>query len=241
MKLNCDLGESFAAWKMGLDDEVMPHIDMANIACGFHASDPNTLQQTLSLAIQHKVTIGAHPSYHDLIGFGRRSIKHSEQEIINLMHYQIGAIDGMAQSQGALVKYVKPHGALYNDMMANDEVFSAVVKSIDRYYRPLKLMILSTADNERYQHIASKYSVDLLFEAFADRRYTDKGRLTPRTEPGAVLNKQQVIEQVTLLITEGVVISNNDNRLTLKADTLCVHGDNIEAVALVKEIKALCR
>ncbi|QDP01762.1 5-oxoprolinase subunit PxpA [Thalassotalea sp. PS06] len=241
MKLNCDLGESFAAWKMGLDEEVMPHIDMANIACGFHASDPDTLQKTLSLAIEHNVLIGAHPSYQDLHGFGRRSIKHSEREIINLMHYQIAAIDGMAQSQGAMVHYVKPHGALYNDMMAKPEVFTAVVKSIHQFYRPLKLMILATADAANYQKIAEQYSVELIFEAFADRRYTPEGRLTPRTEQGAILNKQQVMEQVTLLVNQGQVITNAGTPLSLKADTLCVHGDNHESVALVKEIKALCQ
>ncbi|WP_394174959.1 5-oxoprolinase subunit PxpA [Thalassotalea litorea] len=241
MKLNCDLGESFAAWTMGLDEQVMPHIDMANIACGFHASDPNILQQTLALAIKHKVTIGAHPSYQDLVGFGRRSIKHTEREIINLMHYQIAAIDGMAQSMAALVKYVKPHGALYNDMMANDDIFIAVVKSINDYYRPLKLMILATANAEHYQKIANDYGVELLFEAFADRRYTDQGLLTPRSEPGAVLNKDQVMEQVKGLVNDGVVITNQGNRLSLKADTLCVHGDNLDAIALVKDIKALCQ
>ncbi|TLU67652.1 5-oxoprolinase subunit PxpA [Thalassotalea litorea] len=240
MKLNCDLGESFSAWKMGQDEHVMPHIDMANIACGFHASDPNTLQQTLALAIKHNVMIGAHPSYQDLVGFGRRSIKHSEQEIINLMHYQIGAIDGMAQSQGSLVQYVKPHGALYNDMMANDDIFTAVIKSIHGFYRPLKLMILATAQAGHYQTIARNYSVELLFEAFADRRYTSDGLLTPRTESGAVLTKSEVLEQVKNLVTDGVVMTSEGTRLPLQADTLCVHGDNIEAVSLVKEIRALC-
>ena len=125
MKLNCDLGESYGSWQMGLDAEVMPHIDMANIACGFHAGDADVMARTLALAKQHGVVIGAHPSYPDLQGFGRRSMALSHSEIVNCMRYQIAALDGMALSAGVTLSYVKPHGALYNDMMAKPAVFAA--------------------------------------------------------------------------------------------------------------------
>src|SRR5690606_37319966 len=138
MKLNCDLGESFGSWQMGLDADVMPYIDMANIACGFHAGDADVMAKTLQLAKQHGVAVGAHPSYPDLQGFGRRSMALSASEIINTMRYQIAALDGMALSAGVALSYVKPHGALYNDMMSKPAEFEAVldvgagsIKSLD--------------------------------------------------------------------------------------------------------------
>jgi UPF0271 protein len=117
--LNCDIGESFGSWTMGLDAEIMPFIDCANIACGFHAGDPSIMRKTVSLALSHGVQIGAHPAYQDLVGFGRRSMAYATQELQDILHYQIGALDGICRAQGGRVSYVKPHGAMYNDMMAN--------------------------------------------------------------------------------------------------------------------------
>ena len=142
--LNCDLGESYGSWTMGRDAHVMPHIDQANIACGFHAGDPLMIQKTLALAKQHHVVVGAHPAYPDLVGFGRRSMNCSQSEIVALISYQLSAIDGMAKSQGIELSYVKPHGALYNDMMSKDSIRSAVIQAIASYYRPVKLMLLAT-------------------------------------------------------------------------------------------------
>ena len=144
MKLNCDLGESFGAWKMGLDDCVMPHIDMANIACGFHAGDSDVIASTLALAKQNTVEIGAHPSYPDKQGFGRRSMTLTAQELSNCLHYQIAAIEGMAKLQGLTLSYVKPHGALYNDMMKDENLLLTVIKAIASYSPKLKLMIPAT-------------------------------------------------------------------------------------------------
>ncbi|GGO64663.1 5-oxoprolinase subunit PxpA [Bowmanella pacifica] len=237
MLLNCDLGESFGNWKMGLDDQVMPFIDQANIACGFHAGDPDVMQHTLSLAKQHQVSIGAHPAYLDLQGFGRRSMHLSSQEIINLLHYQIGALSAMATVQGMQLSYVKPHGALYNDMMAKPAVFAAVVEAIASFPQQLKLMILATAEPEQYQTAAGQ--VELLFEAFADRRYQDNGHLTPRSQPDAVLDTEQTLQQVKLLAAEGTVITQSGRKLALNPDTLCVHGDNPHALAMVKQIRDL--
>lgn len=239
MKLNCDLGESFGSWQMGLDDDVMPHIDMANIACGFHAGDADVIARTLALAKQHGVTIGAHPSYPDLQGFGRRSMALSHSEIINTLRYQIAALDGMALSTGLSLSYVKPHGALYNDMMSKPLVFDAVLDAIAGYYKPLKLMILATADQQHYSNVAAEKGVDLLFEAFADRRYTDDGQLTPRSQSGAVLHGVKLLTQVAQLVKQGTVTTDSGKQLALKADTLCVHGDNKAAIAQIQQIRAL--
>ncbi|RZF98638.1 5-oxoprolinase subunit PxpA [Pseudoalteromonas sp. CO348] len=237
MLLNCDLGESFGAWKMGLDEHVMPHIDMANVACGFHAGDPDVLAQTLKLVNTHQVTLGAHPSYPDRQGFGRRSMQLSEQEIINALHYQIAAIEGMAKVQGLTLNYVKPHGALYNDMMKSQRILSCVIKAISHYPSELKLMVLTTAQQASHQQLADDYNVSLIFEAFADRLYTDEGLLTPRSEAGAVHDKSALLAQVKQLHQQGSVTTASGKSLSLRADTLCVHGDNEASIALIEEIR----
>lgn len=237
MLLNCDLGESFGAWKMGLDEHVMPHIDMANVACGFHAGDPDVLAQTLKLVNTHQVTLGAHPSYPDRQGFGRRSMQLSEQEIINALHYQIAAIEGMAKVQGLTLSYVKPHGALYNDMMKSQRILSCVIKAISHYPSELKLMVLATAQQASHQQLADDYNVSLIFEAFADRLYTDEGLLTPRSEAGAVHDKSALLAQVKQLHQQGSVTTASGKSLSLRADTLCVHGDNEASIALIEEIR----
>ncbi|WP_019675204.1 5-oxoprolinase subunit PxpA [Arsukibacterium perlucidum] len=239
MQLNCDLGESYGSWTMGLDSQVMPYIDQANIACGFHAGDPDVMQRTLQLAKQHGVQIGAHPAYPDLNGFGRRSMQCSHNEIINLIHYQVAALDGMAQCQGLNLSYVKPHGALYNDMMSKPAVWQAVLQAIASYHQPLKLMLLADNNRQRYSEQAAALQVELLFEAFADRRYTDEGKLTPRSSNGAVLHGSEVLAQVTELVNDGSVTTATGQRLALNADTLCVHGDNPGAIAQVAQIRAL--
>lgn len=237
--LNCDLGESFGNWQMGLDSAAMPFIDQANIACGFHAGDASVMRQTLALAKQHQVAIGAHPAYQDLQGFGRRSMQYSAQEIIDLIHYQVAALDGMAQSQGLNLSYIKPHGALYNDMMNAPQIWQAVLAAVASYYKPLKLMILATAQAAQYRQEAAALGVSLLFEAFADRRYTAAGTLCPRNQAGAVLEGEAVLAQVRQLLNQGSVTTQCGNLLPLQADTLCVHGDNLAAITQLQQIRNL--
>ncbi|KZN34283.1 hypothetical protein N480_22020 [Pseudoalteromonas luteoviolacea S2607] len=239
MLLNCDLGESFGAWEMGLDSEVMPHIDMANIACGFHGGDPSVLANTLKLAKLHNVTIGAHPSYPDLQGFGRRSLNMSRQELIHCMHYQIAAVEGMARVSGLTLSYVKPHGALYNDMMRNEQILTTLIEAISLYPSNLKLMILATAQAEYHKSLAKQYDVALILEAFADRLYTDEGLLTPRNKPNAVHSETKLIEQVQHLAHRSCVVTAGGQTLSLPAQTLCVHGDNQTAIAQIKQIKEI--
>lgn len=239
MWLNCDLGESFGAWTMGLDEQVMPHIDAANIACGFHAGDPDVMANTLQLAKQHNVKIGAHPSYPDKQGFGRRSMKLKPQELIHCLHYQIAALEGMAKVQGLELDYVKPHGALYNDMMDSTDLLKTVMQAVSSYPSPLKLMVLATKEQDTHRRLAEQYGLNLYFEAFADRLYTDDGKLVSRTKPNAVHSSEQVLNQVRRLVSEQVVITESGQRLPLQADTLCVHGDNPAGIAQIATIKQL--
>lgn len=238
MKLNCDLGESFGSWVTGMDDEVMPYVDMANIACGFHASDPDVMAKTIQSAVRHGVTIGAHPGYDDKKGFGRRSIPHSQSELKNLVAYQVGAMMGMCLLYGAKVEYIKPHGALYNDMMSNVAVYKAIVECISQAKFGLPLMILAKVDNQEYQAIADEAGVELLFEAFADRAYTNEGTLSSRSLPGSVHHDSQlIINQVEQLVTKGTVTTIDGKELSLKADTICVHGDNPESINTVQLLR----
>ena len=239
MLLNCDLGESYGSWTMGLDEEVMPHIDQANIACGFHGGDPVTMRKTLGLAARHGVSVGAHPAYPDLVGFGRRSMNLSPDEIIGALHYQVAALEGMALSEGLQLDYVKPHGALYNDMMARPEVREAIMRALASYHRPLPLLLQATPAADRHRQEAEALGVAVRFEAFADRRYDDDGSLLSRRKPGAVLDRPNMLAQVHQLQREGTVTTVSGGTLHLQADTLCVHGDNMEGVQAIQEIRAL--
>jgi UPF0271 protein len=245
MKLNCDLGESFGSWKMGLDEAVMPNIDMANIACGFHAGDENVMFKTLSLAKMHDVEVGAHPGYKDIQGFGRRSIPHTEQEIINLVTYQVASLIGMAQTLDVNVTYIKPHGALYNDMMADADIRFAIYRAIKALNKgresKLKLMMLATNEADVHKQEASTFGLELLLEAFADRRYTETGKLQSRSINGSVLNKEQMLQQVQQLITKGSVETDAGSELLVAADTICVHGDNDAGVQMIREVRAICQ
>jgi 5-oxoprolinase (ATP-hydrolysing) subunit A len=240
--LNCDLGESYGNWAMGDDAGVMPHIDQASIACGFHAGDPLTIQRTLALAAAHGVAIGAHPAYPDLVGFGRRSMALSREEIIACLHYQIAALDGMAHSQGLTLSYVKPHGALYHDMMADRTVRAAILAAVAGYAsraQPLALMLQASAHAADHSAEANTAGVPLLFEVFADRCYCDDGSLLPRSQPGAVLDRERMLAQVARLQRDSAVTTDSGKTLPLQFDTLCVHGDNPEGVAAIAAIRTL--
>ncbi|WP_085656176.1 MULTISPECIES: 5-oxoprolinase subunit PxpA [unclassified Pseudomonas] len=236
--LNCDIGESFGSWTMGLDAEVMPFIDCANIACGFHAGDPGIMRKTVSLALSHGVKVGAHPAYQDLVGFGRRSMAYSAQELQDILHYQIGALDGICRAQGGRVSYVKPHGAMYNDMMANPAQLRAVIQAVAAYDRALPLMLMATRDNSAAQQLGDEYGVTLWFEAFADRAYDNAGRLVSRQLPGAVHHDPETVVRQALTIARGEsLVASDGSDLLLHADTLCVHGDNAASVAAVQRIR----
>lgn len=239
IRLNCDLGESFGAWKMGQDELILPLIDLASVACGFHAGDPQVMSETISLAKKHSVSIGAHPSYPDLVGFGRRSLKCTKDEIRAFVLYQIGAIFAFCKASGARLEFVKPHGALYNDMMRDDEILEAILEAMAKFDTSLKLMLLSTSQNAKFEKIAANFGINLLFEVFADRNYTDQGFLVPRTQENAVIkDDKEVIKRLKILKNENKIQTPN-GYISLRADCICVHGDNEEALSLVRAIKEI--
>ncbi|MFC3121569.1 5-oxoprolinase subunit PxpA [Agaribacter flavus] len=239
MKLNADLGESFGHWQQMADAEVMPYIDQANLACGYHAGDARTMQMSLALAKNHGVEIGAHPSYPDLQGFGRRSMRIPQDELMAMIHAQIATLEGMAKCQGLVLNYVKPHGALYNDMMRDIEIFEDLAFAVSQYHKLYPLMIQALADNSLQQTIASKYGIGLMYEAFADRQYKADGSLLSRQQKGAVLDADASVLQAKTLIEKGIVVSDIGTPIPLQADSICVHGDNPQALNAVKEIRVL--
>ncbi len=237
IKLNCDMGE---ALDRSLDAQIMPYIDMANLACGFHAGDPVTMHKSIKDAKANGVSIGAHPSYPDLEGFGRRNMDCSVEEIVSLVIYQSGALDALCQSYDIKIDYIKPHGALYNTMMKDIEVFKAITKAISKYNKNIKLMILSNAHNEEYATMADKYGISLLYEVFADRAYRDDGSLVPRSQRDALLSSEaEVVQRAKLLQEEGCIKTINGKNLSLQADTLCVHGDNAQALSIIQALHQL--
>ena len=238
MKLNCDLGESFGSWTMGLDAQVMPYIDQANIACGFHAGDPLVMQKTLELAKANNVSVGAHPGYPDLVGFGRRSMQLSPHEIESLIIYQLGALAGICQSQDCQVSYVKPHGALYNDMMKNDQVLFAIFTAMQKFDAQMPLLMMATINNELYRQKADDFGMKVMFEAFADRAYDDQGFLVSRSVEGAVLKTpESIISRANQLKEQGCIQSIHGKTIKMEAETLCVHGDNEHAVNMIQSLK----
>src|SRR3954463_13864489 len=231
--LNCDMGESYGAWKMGADSDVMPHISSANIACGFHGGDPGTIRTTVRLAVDHGVAIGAHPSLPDLSGFGRRVMRISPQEMYDLVVYQAGAVEGFARAAGAKLHHIKCHGALYN-MAANDEGLS---EAMVRAAKDLGAMLYVLSKSKNYQ-LAKKAGVPVCAEVFADRGYTDEGELAPRDKPGGMVEDAgKAVQQALGLIEEGFVTSLSGKRVAVAADTLCIHGDQPGAVAFAKALK----
>jgi UPF0271 protein len=240
IRLNCDLGEGFGRWQIADEAAVMPHIHLANVACGFHAGDPLTLTRTLRLAREHGVGVGAHPGYPDLVGFGRRSLPTEPAELRSLFLYQIGALRALARAEGLELEYVKPHGALYNDMMCDEGIFRTLLEALADYDPSLRLMILASATAERYEALAREAGVELWREFFADRAYTESCELLPRSREGAVIHDpDRVLEQVRLAVTEGRVLSETGRSIPIRFDTICVHGDNPEAVELTRAIRML--
>lgn len=243
LKLNCDMGESYGIWSLGADAKVMPYIQQANIACGFHAGDPEVMVKTLRLAKQHSVEVGAHPGYLDKEGFGRRNMVYSSEQITHLVSYQVGAMLGLCALQEVTLSYVKPHGALYNAMMQDIEIFTAIVKALAGFAKQgvnLALMILACPDLKDYQAIAQAHQVKLIYEAFADRRYDENGLLVARSQANAVLKEpQEIIEQVKQLKEQQGITTVNGEFINLKVDSICVHGDNESAIALIAELQQL--
>ena len=233
--LNCDLGESFGNYKIGLDEEVIRHISSANVACGFHASDPLVMQKTVALAKENGVCIGAHPGFPDLVGFGRRNMSVSLPEAKALVQYQIGALDAFCKAAGVKLCHVKPHGALYN-MAGKDEILAlAVCEGIFEYDSNLILLGLS---GSKMIEAGKKIGLRTASEVFADRAYEDDGSLVARSKPGALITDENLaVSRVVKMVKNGRVTSITGNEIEIKADSICLHGDGVKAVEFAKRIK----
>ncbi|MGP0221478.1 LamB/YcsF family protein [Paenarthrobacter sp. NCHU4564] len=233
--LNSDVGESFGRWSLGDDDAVFRSVSSANVACGFHAGDPTVMRATCELAARRGVTVGAHPGYRDLAGFGRRFMDIAPNELADDVAYQIGALQAMAAIAGTTVKYVKPHGALGNAIVHHPAQAQAVVdavRSVDS-----SLPILALAGSEVLLR-AEKAGLRGVPEAFADRAYTRDGALAPRSLEGAVLHDPQAITERTVrLVSEGKIETIDGSHITVHAESICVHGDTAGAVQIASAVR----
>ena len=234
--LNCDLGESFGAYTIGMDSAVIPYITSANIACGYHAGDPLVMQKTVAACKASGVHIGAHPGYPDLMGFGRRNIAAAPAEVKAYIQYQVGALSAFCAAAGVPLCHVKPHGAMYN-MAAKDEALArAVCEGILEVNPGLTLLALSGSAMVR---AARALGLPVKSEVFADLGYQADGTLVPRRQPGAMItDEDEAIARVIRMAKEGVVRSVNGIDVPLVADSVCVHGDGEKALAFVRRIRA---
>ncbi|MDQ3203625.1 MAG: LamB/YcsF family protein [Pseudomonadota bacterium] len=233
--INSDLGESFGAWSMGDDDAMLDVVTSANVACGFHAGDPAGILRTLKAAAAKNVAIGAHVAYPDKVGFGRRNMDVASHELTADVIYQIGALQGLAKAAGTCVRYVKPHGALYNTIAHDRRQALAVIEAI-RAIDPT-LILVALAGSSLIE-LARNEGLQCIAEAFADRAYTPQGTLVSRREPGAVLHDPQLVAQRMLRLVEDGTVEAIDGSLTrIQADSICVHGDSPAAVDMARELR----
>ena len=234
VNLNADLGESFGAWRMGSDEQMLALVNSANVACGFHAGDPAVMRRTVALAKRHAVSVGAHPSFPDLQGFGRRKMDIAEAELEAMLIYQIGALAAIARAEGTAVTHVKPHGALNNQACVDAKLAHCVARAVRAVDATLILLApalsqLATAGIEA--------GLPVVEEVFADRAYADDGTLVPRSKPGAVLHApEDCVRHVMAMVETGALLSVNGVRLPVRVQSICVHGDDPQAVATAKAV-----
>lgn len=233
--LNCDLGESFGAYTIGLDSEVIPFISSANVACGFHASDPVVMSKTVKMCAQHGVKVGAHPGFPDLIGFGRRNMNVSPSDAKAYVMYQAGALWAFCKSENIEIQHIKPHGALYNMAGKDYELAKGICEGIKAVNPEFILLGLSGSNLLK---AAGDIGLPCASEVFADRGYMDDGSLVPRTMPGAMITDEDImISRVIKMVKEGTVETVSGKVIPIKTDSVCVHGDGEKAVAFVKKIR----
>lgn len=233
--MNSDMGESFGRWKLGDDEALLDVVSSANVACGFHAGDPSVMLRTLSYAASREVMVGAHVAYRDLAGFGRRYVDESPDELKADVMYQIAALEGMARSVGAQVRYVKPHGALYNRIV-RDESQAAVVEAIRAVDASLAIL---TQPGAVVGRLAAQAGLRVFHEAFADRAYNADGTLVSRRLPDAVIaDPAEVAARVLRMVREHEVVAIDGTVVPLNADSVCVHGDSPSAVAMARAVRA---
>ncbi len=232
--INCDMGESFGVYNLGLDKEVIKYISSANIACGFHAGDPSVMDKTVKMAAENGVMVGAHPSFRDLVGFGRRKIQLEPEEVRQIMIYQIGALKAFAQAHNLKLQHVKPHGALNNMASTDDKLALAIAEAIKEVDEDLIFVALG---GSAMYSAANEIGLRAASEVFADRAYNLDGTLVSRKFEGAVIEDPVAVkERVLRMVKEGEVETIDGKLLEVEADTVCVHGDNPSAIDLVREL-----
>lgn len=234
--LNCDMGESFGAYQMGHDEEILDFVTSANIACGFHAGDPATMRKTVQLAFKKNVGIGAHPGLSDLVGFGRRVMKLSPQEAYDLVLYQIGALYGFVKAEGGKLQHVKPHGALYNMAAKNTSLSEAIAEAV--YKVNPELLLFGLAGSELIK-AGKKIGLRCASEVFSDRTYQQDGSLTSRSNHDALITNHTIaLNQVIRMVKEGKVQSLQGVDISIASDTICIHGDGEHALSYAKFISS---
>jgi len=237
--LNCDMGESFGAYRIGADEEVLPYVTSANIACGFHGGDPRVMRETIARAAALGVAVGAHPGFHDLDGFGRRNIDVTAQEAYDLVVYQVGALLGFAVAAGVPMRHVKAHGALYNMAAKDAALAGAIARAVADFDRTLVLFGLSGSALIR---AGRDVGLKVANEVFADRTYQSDGSLTPRSRPGSMIEDvKDSLAQVEGMLTRGRVRALDGSEVSIEADTICVHGDQAGAAEFARELRVLLR
>ena len=233
--LNSDLGESFGPWPMGQDAALMDSISSANVACGFHAGDPGAMRATVAMAREKGVAIGAHPGFQDLVGFGRREMKATPAEVEDLVLYQVSALAGMASAQGVRLQHVKAHGALYNMACRDRALAEAIAKAVAAFDRSL---ILFGLPNSELLRAGAAAGLSVAAEVFADRAYDPDGSLTSRTKPGSVIHDTPtVVARAITMVRDTRVIAVDGSTISLKADTICLHGDTPGAADHAKAVR----
>jgi UPF0271 protein len=235
--LNCDLGESFGVWKMGMDEELMKHITSANIACGWHGGDPLVMNKAVLLAKENGVSVGAHPGYPDLLGFGRRALNCTFEELKNYFIYQMGALDAFCKIHGMKMTHVKPHGRMYIDAFEKADQARAIAEAILEYNPDLFYIAFGGARGKLMTEVAKDMNLKVVYEAFPDRAYTPQGDFVSRSVPGAVIkNPQEAAERALRMVKEHRIIAIDGTSINIDVQTLCVHGDTPTAVDLLRNI-----
>jgi len=234
--LNCDMGESFGAWTLGQDAEIMPFVTSANVACGFHAGDPGVMRQTVRLALRQGVAIGAHPGLPDLVGFGRRNLDISPEEAFDMTVYQLGALAAVVRAEGGKLHHLKPHGALYNMAATNARLAESIAEAIYKVQPELTLYGLAGSELTK---AGEKTGLKTAHEVFADRTYQANGTLTPRRQPDALItNAEAAIAQVLRMVQGGWVRTQQGHEVAIRADTVCLHGDGAHALDFARQLRA---
>lgn len=232
--INCDMGESFGVYSLGADEEMMKYITAANIACGWHAGDPSVMDKTVKLAVQHGVQIGSHPGFPDLMGFGRRTMSATPQEIEEYVLYQTGALYAFAKANGAELRHVKSHGALGNMAFVDLEIARAIARGAARFSKELIFMALA---NTPLVTAAQELGLKVALEAYPERAYNDDGTLRSRKLPGASIHDPAVaVQRAVQMVREGTVTSYDGNTVNVKVDSLCIHGDNPMAPQIARAL-----